>query len=965
MSNENGKDGTPIAQDSGRIQCHFISNTHWDREWRFSAQRTRHMLVYMMDMLLDIFAKEPEFRHFHMDSQTMPIQDYLEVRPEKAELIKKYVTEGRLAIGPWFCLPDEYCVGGESLVRNLLLGHRMAKEFGGVSKTGYSPFGWGQISQMPQIYKGFGIDMMCFYRGINPYIAPKSEFIWEAPDGTAILASRLGRRPRYNVWYIVQRPAYFNQTNENNRAMSWRDGGAPFCFADMEHCDQDYQYAHPAYEYHAETIPARAEQAIREQDDDWSTRHRFWSAGHDSSCPDIREARMIADCDRALGDTADVFHSTFKAFQDGILAEVDWDKLPRRTGEMHHPFTKGSVSGLLGWVTSARTPIKQENFRTEKDLMLYAEPMAVFASLMGAPYPQSFIDLSYNYLLQNHGHDSIGACGRDIVYDDVVCRFRQSHEISLCVLERAFMDIAGGIQFKAVECDSMALVVYNPSPFRRTEVINAVIDIPLEWKCPGFMVLDENGNRMSMQVVGKSPFQQVVQSPNDTANTYDSTRYTVRLMAGDVPAMGYRAFIAVPDMNTRPQNPQSLITGMQRMENEHIAVTINSNGTLDIADKATGRQYKGLGYFRDTGETGSPWEHIPPQHDTMFTTLNERAEITLINDGELEAVYSVKIAWSLPEGRTADEKARSVHRKPFDITNTVTLKKGARWVEVVTEFNNQCEDHYLQVSFPTGIKATNSMAQGQFDVVARPVAKLDYTQYDEIPITEQPMNSFVDMSDGAVGLTLLNDGLKAYEAHGDGEDTVSLTLLRCFPLRICVTTELLDYSAQDKGSQCIGKQSFRYAVMPHAGDWEQANVWQAAERFTGKLLACQIGITKHGVNPLSHSFLELKVEGLHVSAIKRSESGLGWVVRVFNPSDKPMRNALRLNGGNASPIVTQSPVERLQAEFKLPSARGPRFNAVHLTNLEEVPQQELAMDADGWVDFEITGKKILTFEFIN
>ena len=66
-----------------KTQCHFISNTHWDREWRFSMQRTRHMLVYMMDMLLDIFQKEPDFKSFHLDSQTVPLQDYLEIRPKK------------------------------------------------------------------------------------------------------------------------------------------------------------------------------------------------------------------------------------------------------------------------------------------------------------------------------------------------------------------------------------------------------------------------------------------------------------------------------------------------------------------------------------------------------------------------------------------------------------------------------------------------------------------------------------------------------------------------------------------------------------------------------------------------------------------------------------------------------------------------------------------------------------------
>ena len=57
--------------------------------------------------------------------------------------------------------------------------------------------------------------------------------------------------------------------------------------------------------------------------------------------------------------------------------------------------------------------------------------------LCGAVYPQEFIDKAYNYMLQNHGHDSIGACGRDVVYNDVDYRFRQSQEIATCVLERA------------------------------------------------------------------------------------------------------------------------------------------------------------------------------------------------------------------------------------------------------------------------------------------------------------------------------------------------------------------------------------------------------------------------------------------------------------------------------------------------------------------------------------------------
>lgn len=948
-----------------KSQCHFISNTHWDREWRFSAQRTRHMLCYLFDMLFDIFEKEPGFKHFHMDSQTMPIQDFLEAYPEKAGLIEKYVKEGKLAIGPWFCLPDEYCVGGESLIRNLLLGHKMGRKFGGVSKTGYAPFGWGQISQMPQIYAGFGIDMTSFYRGLNEYMAPKSEFIWEAPDGTRILASRLSKRPRYNIWYIVQRPAYWNQKDENNRIMSWKDGNAPFRFVDAEKSELDYQYAHPIFGYFEENIPERAEQALREQDGDWTTQHRFWSAGHDSSCPDIREVRMIADCNRAVGDRAEIFHSTVKSLQDGIKANIKMDELRVLRGEMHNPFTKGFVSMLMGWVTSARTYIKQDNFRTERDITCYAEPAAVFASLCGAPYPQNFIDLAYNYLLQNHGHDSIGACGRDVVYEDVVYRFRQSREVSSCVMERAMMDIAGDIDLSGWTSSDMAVVVYNPAPFRRSEVLEIVVEIPDEWECGSFEIVDEKGEKVSLQILEKAPHcYSVVQSPNDTANTFPSTRYYARAEFRELPGMGYRTYRAMPVKNPRFPQPKTLLASVQTMENEFLTVRINSNGTLDITDKATGKEYRSLGYFRDTGETGNPWEHIPPQRDILFTTLNERAGITLITDGELETSFRVEIDWALPEGRSADEKTRSEHFRPYRIINMVTLRKGSKWVDIQTEIDNDVEDHYLQVSFPTGIKAETAEAQGQFDVVSRKIEKVDYSLFDEIPMTENPMNSFVDVSDGTAGMAFLNEGLKAYETHGDTDGTVSLTLLRCYPLRICVTQEMLDYSKIDRGSQCTGRQKFHYAVMPHEGNWEAAKVWQASEQFNLKLTALQIGATGYGKNPMVKSFLELKEEGLHVSAVKRSENGEGWIVRLFNPSDRTVKNSVRLNGGFTGPEETRSPVERIEAEFELPKGKGHIWSKARLVSLEELPQADLAVDGEGWVDFEITGKKILTIEII-
>ncbi len=948
--------------DEKKIQCHFISNTHWDREWRFSARRTQYMLGYMIDMLFDILDKNPEYKHFHMDSQTMPVQDYLEVYPEKKEKFQKYVREGRIGIGPWFCLPDEFTVGGESLIRNLLLGHKIANEMGSVSKTGYSPFGWGQISQLPQIYAGFGIRFASFYRGINEYMAPRSEFYWESPDGTRIYASRLGKRPRYNIWYVVQRPVFFNQKEENNRDMLWNDNNGIFKFIDSQNYRLDYQYAHPYYKYFDNNIKPRGEQALREQDGDWTTPHRFWSLGHDSSCPDEREVSMIADLDKALPN-AHVFHSTLKEMEQGIIDDFD-SSSPVLKGEMRNPYTKGSVSSLMGWILSARTYIKQANFDAERSLTSYAEPLAVFAALSGAPYPQNFIDLSYNYLLQNHGHDSIGACGRDIVADDVICRFRQSKEIAGCVFERAFMDVAGDIDLSAWNPNDAAIVICNPAPFRRSEVFNAIVEVPKEWGTGRFNIVDTDGSICKYQILSSNKNNaSIIQNPNDVANVLHTEQYSICLEVKNIPAMGYKTLKMVPVFDTRIQTPSTLVMAPQIMENEYLRVSINANGTFNVADKESGQTFEGLGYLKDSGEIGNPWEHIVPETNPIFTTLNEKADITLIREGALKAAYKIAIDWRLPESRSADEKSRSSHLAPCRIETILSLKKGQRYVEIETTVDNRSEDHYLQVAFPTNINAEFACAQGQFDVVKRPVAKPDYSLFDEIPMTEHPMNSFVDLSDEKSGAAVLNTGLKAYEAADDECHTLLITLLRCYPLRICVTSDMQDYSKWDKGSQCLGKTTFRYAFMPHSGDWEQGDVWKESERFNLSFAAAQIAPTKHGKNALEHSFLELGTEKLNVSGIKRSEDGRAYIVRLFNPSDNTVKSTIRLNGGIAPVIKTQSPIERQKAEFELPAYSGKMWSDIKLVSLEEKEIEDLAMQKDGTAEFEITGKKIMTFAF--
>src|SRR5258706_266196 len=115
----------------------LVPHTHWDREWYQTFQQFRLRLVRTVDLVLDTLERDPAFTCFMLDGQTIRLDDYLEVRPENAERLRSLARAGRLLTGPWYVQPDEFLVGGESLIRNLQLGRRMAEPYGGAMPVGY------------------------------------------------------------------------------------------------------------------------------------------------------------------------------------------------------------------------------------------------------------------------------------------------------------------------------------------------------------------------------------------------------------------------------------------------------------------------------------------------------------------------------------------------------------------------------------------------------------------------------------------------------------------------------------------------------------------------------------------------------------------------------------------------------------------------------------------------------------
>ncbi|MFL5950455.1 MAG: alpha-mannosidase [Gaiellaceae bacterium] len=179
-----------LARRLGQVVAVFlVPHTHWDREWYRPFQSFRISLVDVVDDVLDELERDEHLR-FTLDGQLATVNDYLEIRPEAEERIRRLVTEGRLAIGPWQTLVDEFLVDGETIARNLEAGLARAAELGGTMRVGYLPDMFGHVAQMPQILRQAGIDTALVWRGV-PSAVDFHRFVWEAPDGSSVVAEYL------------------------------------------------------------------------------------------------------------------------------------------------------------------------------------------------------------------------------------------------------------------------------------------------------------------------------------------------------------------------------------------------------------------------------------------------------------------------------------------------------------------------------------------------------------------------------------------------------------------------------------------------------------------------------------------------------------------------------------------------------------------------------------------------------
>ena len=192
-------------------RVHITPHMHWDREWYFTTEESRILLVNNMEEILCRLEQDNEYKYYVLDGQTAILEDYFAVKPENKDRVKKQVEAGKLIIGPWYTQTDTTIVSAESIVRNLMYGMRDCLAFGEPMKIGYLPDSFGMSGQLPHIYNGLGITRTMFWRGCSErHGTDKTEFLWQSSDGSEVTAQVLPLGYAIGSTYLPTKTDYAN-----------------------------------------------------------------------------------------------------------------------------------------------------------------------------------------------------------------------------------------------------------------------------------------------------------------------------------------------------------------------------------------------------------------------------------------------------------------------------------------------------------------------------------------------------------------------------------------------------------------------------------------------------------------------------------------------------------------------------------------------------------------------------------
>lgn len=914
---------------------YVIPHTHWDREWRYPLWENRMYLRDLMEELMDTLEKNEEYKSFLLDGQVVAALDYLEVCPHNRERLEKLIREGRIQIGPWYTLPDLYPICGESMIRNLLRGKKEAQKLGGYLKIGYESFGWGQPSQLPQIYKGFDIDTVIISKNVDKTRAPKSEFMWIGADGTQVLATRLGSDARANFFMnayleIMTGKAYKTREYE----YQYGEDGQFYHQADgLGHIQDYFRLEHTEY-IHEERIKDAVGKAWRGMDDSWLEEDRAMMDGTDSTTGQPELCELLQKINSQCEDI-DFRSSSLEEYVAVLKEKLPMEKLLEVHGEMRD----GPTTSLSGNALMTRPHIKTLNKKVQNKLFCQAEPASTVCYMLGEAYEEHFLDKALDYLLLSHPHDSINGVTQDKTVEDVLYRLHQAEELADAVTNRGLQNMIRHMDFSGLEKDDILFVVFNATVRPRNEMVKVYLDTPQSKNIWDFKVEDSGGNLCEIQEIGRREAEYPVVHLHTRPYPYAADCHAFWLETGEIPAGGYQVY-RLTDIDTfnrktkfwaktRKTKGDEIGLGCSRMDNGILDVRVNGDGSITVTDKRSGEKYGPLNYYESTGDVGDYWMYYPPYNNRTCTSRGHSASVYMTENGKLSCTIAAELTMELPaygyrpENYIHGESKRSEETGSVKIVTYYTLKKGSGQVEVEVKIDNACRDHRMSVVMDAAVETETVDAQGHFVVDhrnAKPLRDADGAYFNEL--LTQPMQDFVSVYDGRRGLGVLTDCLGEYELRRSRE--LAFTLFRAVRNIICTEFRSEGYFPDQDGGQLQGMLQYRYAITPQKGDYLTEHLADRAEAFRVPLKPVQTNVPNagRGTLPRKHSFYS--VEGdVSVSCLKKAEDKNALILRLWNQRETEETAVVSIEGLKEAYLTDLK--EEIQEEVK---AEGTK---VHVT----------------------------------
>lgn len=863
---------------------YIISHSHWDREWYLPYEQHHMRLIELIDAILELFETDPEFKSFHLDGQTIILDDYIQVRPEKEALLRHYIENGQLKIGPFYILQDAFLTSSESNVRNMLIGMQESRKWGAPVKIGYFPDTFGNMGQTPQLMKQVGFEAAAFGRGVKPtgfnnavindekYASQFSEMWWEGPDGSEILGLLFAN------WY----------SNGNEIPDTPAEAKT---FWDQKLADVE-QFA--------------------------STDHLLMMNGcdHQPVQKNLSKAIRLAN---ELYPEINFVHSGFEEYLKAVRKD-----LPKELNTVKGELTSQETDGwyTLANTSSSRIYLKQWNTTVSRQLENIAEPLAAMAYNKKEEYPHDKLDYAWKTLMQNHPHDSICGCSIDEVHREMVTRFEKANEVGKYVADEAAAKLIKKIETACFEAESIGkpFIVFNTSGTKKTGLVSSWIEIERlpfteglpeelyrqlnEKELPDFEVKDTKGNVIVSEII-EDKTQFFYDLPKDKFRQPFVARYLkVELLMTEMEAMSWKTFALSPLEQARlseevhSEKERMASEDGRLLENDYLRVAINENGTLDVVDKTTKQEYTNLLQFEDTGDIGNEYIYKQPISTQPLYSTEETVTVDVLKNTVNAAIVELTTEMAIPVSADnlldneqksmvefRERKAgRSEEKTAFLLKTRMTVEKSSRQLKFETTIVNNSKDHRLRVLFPTGLQTMTHFADSIFEIVERPNT---VDRVWENPTNPQHTHAFINIHDEEKGMTAATVGLNEYEIISENnQQTMAVTLLRS-------VGEMGDWGYfPTPEAQCIGEHTLRYALSFHGRD-EAEETYHEAMAYQVPFSVYQTDHHEGSLKP-NDRFLTLSDERLALTALKRNKETNQLVTRLYNFTDQEVPLSLTI-----------------------------------------------------------------------